>query len=210
MTDHQPINDYIINAFLMDGKNGGTRILEKEISDKVKSQDLVWVHLDVRHPDTKTWLEYNLSGLDPLIVNALLAEETKPRITEFQNGALVILRSVNLNDSEKPKDMISIRFWIDGNNIISTRLRKLKSVEDIRRRIEAGTSPVNAADFFVDLATRMFERMKPVIFDLDERTDDIKETLLENADISLRHDIVDIRKKAIVLRRYIAPKKEVM
>lgn len=60
------------------------------------------------------------------------------------------------------------------------------------------------------LSARLFERMEPVILELDDRTDDIEEKIIEKPDTSYRHNIIDIRKKAIVLRRYIAPQKDVL
>jgi len=52
--------------------------------------------------------------------------------------------------------------------------------------------------------------MEPVLLDLDDRIDTIEERILENPDPSERQEIVAIRKNAILLRRYIAPHKEVL
>lgn len=210
MSDVQDKSDYIISAYAFDGTGGAVKLHGKDIAEKVKSKELAWVHLDASAAESRAWLDANVDYLDHVILDALLAEETRPRITEFKDGALVILRGVNLNDNAEPEDMISIRFWIDSHRIISTRIRKLKAVHDIRERLENGHGPKNAADFFVALSTRLFERMEPVISDLDERTDDVEEALLNHPDSALRHEVVDIRKKAIMLRRYIAPQKEVM
>ena len=46
--------------------------------------------------------------MDSIITDALLADETRPRIVEFESGFLLVLRGVNLNEHAKPEDMISI------------------------------------------------------------------------------------------------------
>lgn len=38
-----------------------------------------WVHLDAAHPDSRAWLETHTT-LIPIAIDALLAEETRPRL----------------------------------------------------------------------------------------------------------------------------------
>ncbi len=201
---------HILCAYEIKGDGKGSPLTGESISKKLKATTLAWVHLDASHPDTRKWLEENVSYLDPYILNALLAEETRPRITEIKDGMLVILRGVNLNENENPEDMISIRLWIDENRIISTRQRKLKAINDMRTQLESGTGAKNSGDFLTMLSTRLFERMEPTLRDLDDRTDQIEEELLEHPNTSFRHEIIDIRKKAIMLKRYLAPQKDVL
>jgi len=203
------MSDPILHAYEFDGKGGGQAITDiKAASAVIESDQLAWVHLDAQDDDTSTWLEGELSYLDPFVVSALLAEETRPRITEIGEGALVILRGVNLNEDANPEDMVSIRLWIDSHRIISVQRRQLKAVFDIDEKIKAGKGPADAGQFLTMLISKLFERIEPVITELDDRTDDIEEKILEKADLGLREDIVDIRKKAIILRRYMAPQKD--
>jgi zinc transporter len=139
-----------------------------------------------------------------------LAEETRPRIVEFDEGALMILRGVNLNENAKPEDMISIRLWVDQHRIISVQRRPLKATKDIQSTLQEGKGPKNAGDFICALASRLFERMEPIFSDLDERLDDAEERVVDNPDISERQQITVIRKQAIMFRRYIAPQRDVI
>jgi zinc transporter len=168
------------------------------------------VHLDINEASSKKWADAELTFLDPLTLDALFAEETRPRILEFDTGTLLILRGVNLNADAEPEDMVSIRLWIDSSRIISVRKRRLKAVTDLRERIEAGVGPHNAGDFITQLTSRLFERMEPVFTELDELLDDAEERVMEAADTTYRSQITDIRKQAIVFRRYIAPQRDVI
>jgi len=202
------MNNHSLVAYEFDGNGGGRSLEGERISQMVKGENLAWVHMDVKHSDTQEWLEKEIAYLDPFVVAALLAEETRPRVTEIDDGVLIILRGVNLNKDADPEDMVSIRLWVDKNRIISLQRRPLKAIFDIEEKIKSGKGPKDAGDFVCLLISRLFERAEPVLLGLDELTDSIEEQILESADISLRKNIVDIRKQAIILRRYMAPQKE--
>jgi zinc transporter len=55
-------------------------------------------------------------------MDALLAEETRPRSFPVGEGLVVILRGVNLDPGADPEDMVSPRLWIDGR--LKARLRE--------------------------------------------------------------------------------------
>lgn len=201
-------NSCIIKAYLLE--EGGGELEHSKIAEKLEADDLAWVHLDANHEDTRGWLEKNVDYIDRLIIDALLAGETRPRVVEYGSGFLVILRGVNLNPGMDPEDMVSIRLWIDENRIISLQKRQLKAVLDVGETIKQGKLSHDAGAFLVALITKLFSRMEPVIQELDERTDDIEENILNEPTTESRHDIIDIRKKAIILRRYIAPQRDVI
>lgn len=204
-------DEAVLSAYEFDGRGCGKILKNDTLAQMLKSDaSVAWLHLDSNRPAAREWLRENAGYLDQLMLDALLAEETRPRVAEYGQGLLIILRGVNLNENEEPEDMISIRLWIDAHRIISIRRRKLKAVQDIRSRLEQGSGPKNSAEFLVLLATRLFQRMEPVLMELDQRTDDIEERIMERPDAGCRHEIVDIRKKAIMLRRYIAPQKDVI
>ncbi|MCB9991166.1 MAG: zinc transporter ZntB [Rhodospirillales bacterium] len=200
----------IIYAFKLDGKGGATHLQGEEISKELKGKSLTWVHLDRTNPGAREWLEREITYLDQIIIDALLAEETRPRILEFDQGAMLILRGVNLNDNAEPEDMVSIRLWIDKHRIISIRRRKLRAVNDIRTSLEENRGPKNAGDFLVTLTNRLFERMEPSMTALYEKMDDLETKILDDPDISERQGIIDLREEAMTYRRYMAPQRDVM
>lgn len=205
-----PNSAAIIHGCSIDEKGGGKALSGDALSDLLKDKKLAWVHLDATKPETRKWLEAEVSYLDHIILDALLAEETRPRILEFDQGALLILRGVNLNDDADPEDMVSIRLWVDASRIISIQRRPLKAVKDLHERLIEGNGPKDAGEFVAGLVARLFERMEPIFTELDERLDDIEEEIMENPDIEERHEITDIRKKAIMFRRYIVPQRDVI
>ncbi len=202
------MNDHILLAYELDGSGGGIALPKDKAVEQTKGERLTWVHLDANHPETKPWLEQEVSFLDPFIVRVLLADDSQPRMTQLDSGVLLILRGVNLNENADPEDMVSIRLWVEKHRIISVRRRKLKAVVDIEEKIKTGKGPKDSGQFICMLSARLFERMEPVLSALDEKTDEIEEKVLERADASLRESIVDVRIQAIMFRRYMAPQRD--
>ncbi len=200
----------ILHGYVFDGKGGGAAVSGDQLVEKLEAKQLAWVHLNAHHTDARAWLEKNVDYIDGLVIDALLAEETRPRVMEHEKGVLLILRGVNLNEGMDPEDMISIRLWVDESRIISVARRQLKAVRDVCTSLEDGVGPANAGDFVASLAGRLYRRMEPILQELDDRTDDMEEKILDDPDVKHRLEIVDIRKMAIVFKRYIAPQKDVM
>ena len=206
MTDQS----HIINAYHIKGDGYGRLLQGDDIAKVIRDDALAWVHLDANNPQSRRWLEREITYLDKIILDALLAEETRPRIMEFDKGALLILRGVNLNENSSPEDMISIRLWIDEHRIISLQKRPLRAVKGLKEALEQGKGPKDSGDFISDLTAKLFEKMEPIFSDLDERLDDIEEKIIDEPDITERAELTLIRKQAIIFRRYIAPQRDVM
>ena len=206
MTQASPI----LSSAILNGDGSAQIVNEQQLITALQDDRVAWVHLDGNHNLTRDWLKTNVSYLDRIILNGLLAPETRPRLAETGNGSLIILRGVNLNEGEDPSDMISIRLWVDKERIITISRRPLKAVQDIQERLKNEEGPKNSGEFVTLLAQRLFERMEPILTDLDDQIDIIEETILENPTPRERSKIVEVRKKAILYRRYISPQKEVM
>lgn len=202
-------NDGLVAARLFDGEGGGTALDWDGLRAWTSGQGFLWVHLDRAGEGARRWLERE-SGLPPLVRDALLTDDTRPRAAEFADGLIVILRGVNLNPGADPEDMVSIRLWIDGGRVISIRLRRLMAVEDIRESLDAGRGPKGPADFLVALTDRLVARMDPVIDELEDAADTIEERVVEGAADDLRARLGDLRRTVITLRRYLAPQREVI
>ncbi len=192
--------------YTMNGKGGDKQLETNAYDYDNPNNDVTWQHLDINNAATRTWLESD-SQLDPYIINALLAEETRPRLTQLEGGILLILRGVNLNKNSSPEDMVSIRLWIEENRIISLQRRNLRAISELTKALDRGVGPQQSGDFVCMLTKLMFERLETVLSNLDDSTDDIEEQIVDSADTKLRQSIIEIRKQAIMFRRYMAPQR---
>jgi zinc transporter len=172
-------------------------------------KETVWLHLNREDPAVAEWLKQE-SEIDPVICEALLAEETRPRVARSGEGLLVILRGVNLNPGAEPDDMVSIRIWVESRRIVSLWLRNLKAIEDVKTELAEGTGATTAGGLLVELAERLSERMSSVLTDLNETVDVLEEEVITEESQSLRPKLARLRREAIALRRYLAPQRDVL
>lgn len=202
-------NDGLIAAYILDKKGGGRQIGWDGIDSWQPDQGLLWIHFDYSSQNVQEWL-FGKSGLEEVISDALIEEDSRPRCTSFQEGLLLGLRGVNLNPGADPEDMVGIRIWFETDRIISTRKRKILSISDIRAAIEQGIGPESLGDFLVQLAGRMMERMRHVIDDLEDAVADVEDQVLTSESRQLRTELAALRRQAISLRRYLSPQREAL
>jgi zinc transporter len=100
--------DGLIGAYILDGKGGGRELDWPTLEQGVAADDRLWVHLDRNGEKSEDWLRMK-SGLGQLQADALLADETRPRVAFMHEGILMTLRGVNLNPGADPEDMVSLR-----------------------------------------------------------------------------------------------------
>ena len=200
----------LLYACRLDGRGGGAPIGWPEIkAEAAREEGLTWLHLDYSESATQRWL-LEESGLDPIVVEALLADETRPRIVPSGDGLLVILRGVNLNPGADPEDMVSIRLWIERTQVISFRRQRLMAVEDLKEALDRGTGPTNAGEFLVALCSALVARVGGVLEELHEALDGLEEEVLSAESHDLRPKLANLRRQAIALRRYLAPQREAL
>ena len=203
-------SNHILKSYSLSKDSLGESLSNSKIAQEVKSKNLAWVHLDANHQDTEGWLTKECDYLDSIIIDGLIAEETRPRIEEINDGLFLILRCVNLNQDSDPEDMVSIRIWIDPYRIITVQKRSAESIKDIEQSILSGFAPKNSGDFLCLLLSHIFKRLEPILGSLDEIMDDVEEELIENPNIQLRNKLTNIRKKAIIFRRYMVPQRDLL
>jgi zinc transporter len=199
----------LINAMLLDGEGGGRRLDWSGVHGWKPGQGLLWVHLDFTSEYAQQWL-LEASGLDPLVANALIADETRPRCVAVDNGLLLSLRGVNSNPGADPEDMVSIRLFCTADLVVSTRRRRLLTVPDLVAALERGEGASNAGELVTMLAERLIERMSDVVSELDDRIDELEESMLEGGGQQSRSRILELRREVIKLRRYLAPQREAL
>jgi len=201
----------LIAAYVLDGFGGAREIGRREIDAWQADQGLLWVHLNFENLDEQK-LGQIFPGLPETVVEAILADETRPRSELIGDGLLAVLRGVNTNPGADPEDMVSIRMWLEPTRIITTRRRRLLSVDDIRNHLKKGKGPRTADDLLTQLVERLNLRIGNVIDELEESIDNL-EIMLAGDSSKIRHvrsEISELRRQCARLRRYLAPQRDAL
>jgi len=199
----------LIYAYVLDGPNKGQALDLQQVQHLDVPEHTTWLHFDYSHPDTRNWLR-ECEWVDNLVAKSLISEETRPRASQIEQGLVVALRGVNLNPESCPEDMVSIRLWVTDKLIISARKRRLLSTSDMAEQIASGKGPETTGQFLAMLAERLISRMQSVVYDIEDKVSEIEELTQTQDPQSLRHQIADLRRQSIALRRYLRPQNEAM
>lgn len=171
----------------------------------------LWVHLDRTKARAQRWLREE-AGLDPVVADSLLAEETRPRAEVFGDGLLVILRGINMNPGAQPDELISVRLWLEPARIITLRQHRFQTIAELRARAQQGKAPATAGAFLSAVALGLALRIGPTIANLEDQLDAIEEDMLdrESDDPARRSQLSTIRRQAIAYRRYLVPQRDAL
>ncbi|GAB4341900.1 MAG: zinc transporter ZntB [Desulfobulbaceae bacterium] len=202
-------NNGLIHGFILDGRGGGREIGLEEAGTWTPEQGILWLHFDYTSETARNWVLQHI-GRGSVEAEALLTEETRPRVFAIEDGALIALRGVNLNPGSDPEDMVSVRLWIDGRKIISSRRRALLSVRDLAASLQNNKGPKTCGEFITRLANGLTNRIEDTIETIEDRIADLEEQTLEGESYRLRSQLAEIRRETIMLRRYLAPQREAL
>ena len=201
----------LVHALLFDGKGGASPLVAWEEIDAWSPNDgVLWLNLDYSIADVAAWLRER-SRIDPLVLAALVDPDPRPRAVPHGEDLVMIVRAINLNAGAAPEDMISVRCFIEPRRIVTLRHRVSASLQAIVAELEGGTGPSNAGDF----TTRFVERtLDLVVTRVDVLGDEIAgcedEVVGRKHGADMRGRLADHRRRAIQLRRFLAPQREAL
>lgn len=198
---------FVVYNLELDGQGGAATLSDSDLPKTLPDHGSRWVHLDGLGDDGREWLS-SLDDVPETVVEALFAEETRPRTVRMGEGLLLTLRGVNLNPESNPSDMVSLRLWVTPHFIVSSRRRKLLSVQDVVRDLSNNEGPINTADIVSTLTETLTGRMATVISSLEDELADLEESIGEQIEVGQRDSLVKRRLEIIRLRRFLVPQKE--
>lgn len=210
-------NPAILYAFRLTG-NGAAEPLEPVESGLIPAlagatpERPVWVHLNGGQAETRAFLDAVVQAglIPPMALDALMAEQTRPRCLPMDPGVQINLRGVNLNANADPEDMVSVRLWVSASLAFSVRIRRLLAMEDIRQALEEGKGPQTTGDFLVQVARALGLRVQPVVDALKEEIDTLEEEAEGQHTQGLRDRLAEERRRIIALARYLRPQVDAL
>ena len=198
-------------ALILDGAGSAREVGWDEVRHWRPAQGVMWVHLERDDPTAAKWLREE-SGLDPVVCDALLADESRPRIQEMASGLIGVLRGVNRDPHENTLDLVPIHLWADETRLISLRDKDhyLHALRDIREELREGQGPLHVGHLLTKIARRVFKYIEPILEQLEDEVDAFDHQIEDCDAREARAELSDMRRRAISLRRYMAPQREAM
>jgi len=207
MTSPSPV----LTSFDIPTNGKATRLTDEATHDHLLDAScLTWVHLDFKHPHLREWLTANAELLEPFVCDALMTHYTRPRCEPLGDGFLVILRGANTNENKDPEDMVSLRLWVSPNYVISLSPQPIRAIKDLETALTQDTFIRSSGDVLTYLSTRLFLILEPYITKLTDLVDAAEEQLDIDVHAIDQNALGELRRDAIIFRRFIAPQREIM
>ena len=167
--------------------------------------DLVWVHLNTTAEHAQAWLR-DEAKVGEYLVEALTAQETRPRCDQYDHGAFLNLRGRTDEELDGSDTLASVRIWAVAGRVISLTRKHLIAVDAVAKEVEAGDVR-DPGDLITAFATAITEDLDPEVADLGDSLDDCEESLDADHVFELRRNVTRVRKAAINYRRFLVPQR---
>jgi zinc transporter len=194
-------------ARVLDGRGGARTLDAAGLQNWSSAEGSLWIDVDLNDDKSRTWIRRH-AMLEGTAADGLLAGETRPRTVATASGLLIVLRGVNLNPGADPEDMVAVRLWLDDKRVITSRRRRVLSVQDIADELEAGSGPTSTGTFLVFLVAKLTDRIGKVVAGIEDETDGIELEIPAGNIAELRGQLSDLRRQIASLRRFLAPQRD--
>ncbi|MDZ7816440.1 MAG: CorA family divalent cation transporter [Planctomycetota bacterium] len=198
----------IISAMLLDRKGGALNLSPEEVTKLSPDDGVLWLHLDYRKVDGERWLKEQLD-IDPLVGDALMDKETRPRAMRFGDGLMFILRSLVTIPGADPEDLPVIRCWCERDRIVTMGTVNIKSIGQVQAFFDAGMGPKNVGSFISLLTERMCQNMNPPLDLIEDEIESIHDmTIAGNFETSFRTRLSELSSsRLITMQRFVSPQR---
>ena len=167
--------------------------------------DLRWIHLSTTNEDAQGWLR-DSAHLDDYVVDALTADETRPRCEKFEHGALLNMRGRSHEELTSSDPLASVRIWGEKGRVFSVTRKSLVAVGAVEKEVDEGEIR-DPGDLIAAFATAITSDLDPVVADLGDELDLCEEALDADKVFELRRTVTRVRVTAIGYRRFLAPQR---
>jgi zinc transporter len=208
MADQQPArvdtaDPCFVWGRVLDGRGGA--------EDLAAAQDAVgprWFHVDYSTGTAERWLMSQ--GVEHIVVESLVRQDTRPRAAVMETGALLVLRGVNMNPGADPEDMVSIRLWIEADRLITVRQRPLLSAQDVCAALDEGRGARSIAHIVTALIESLADRIASFVDAIEERVTEYETSVESGGTRRIRTEVSAARRQIAVVRRYLAPQRDAL
>lgn len=204
-------------ALLLDGHGGCTSLTMAQLCALKPEEGPVWLHFEHDHPATSDWVMAK-GDFDPLVAEALLAEDSRPRVEPVDDGLLIILRGVCAAPPEEEEktsdeiDLVPIHAWVDERRLVTLRDsgHYITALRDIRLALEKGKGPKQTGELLALVSDKLVRDLEPVLDEMDEEVDELDDLIFHGDAGAVRQRLKLLRRRSVQLRRYLAPQRDAL
>ncbi|MCW2254962.1 zinc transporter [Providencia alcalifaciens] len=192
-----------VHAFQLTGDGG---FLPIDPNASATQQSPFWLHYDYKDPESEKWLQES-DLFNEQVKSALCGCEGRWRILRVGDGVLLTLQTLNTNVGQRPEQLVAFRVFINSRIIVSSRHRKVNSLDAVITDLKEGVGAESTGDWLVEMTDAITDEISDFTDTLHERLIELEDFIL-NGEIPERGELALLRKQIIVIRRYMAPQRD--
>jgi magnesium transporter len=177
-------------------------------------QGTLWVDLDVSDPAQAAILT-DVFRFHPLAVEDARNPVSRVKVDEYPDFVAVVVRVVGfVHHTPDPYDLetANLTIFITANAVVTAHTQQSPVITLLTERLRTNPDllergPARVAHQALDIA---IDAYFPLLDQLDEFVDDIEQRVFGHFDEQLLHEIFQVKRLVISLRRFLAPQREVL
>ncbi len=166
-----------------------------------------WIHLHYKSSDCVDLCK--AQGIPESALELLLSPDPRPRLEQYPHAWAGVLRFLNLNKGSAPEDMVSLRFWLDANKLITFEGRSVKAVQKVQSYLEQSSENYKPLEILCLILRRMPEPLAELLQQWDEQADLIEQSILRKRTTpEVMEFPTHLRRRILMLRRNMLPQRD--
>jgi magnesium transporter len=211
----EPSSDELPRSFYL-GRDGQFRhgLALSELTQIISSgEGVLWVDLCVDNRHHVAMLE-KVCGFHPLSIEDTLNANSRVKLEEYPGYLFMIIRGVRFFDeTNDPYDLetFNLNFFLGPNYLVTVHGKQAAAIDDVAQRVERNPELLDrgAARLMHAIADSAIDAYFPLLDRLDEFVDGLEQRVFVDFDRAALHEIFEVKRMVLQLRRHLAPQREV-
>ncbi|CAG9414756.1 zinc transporter ZntB [Providencia alcalifaciens] len=192
-----------VHAFQLDG-NGG--VLPIDLNANATQQSPFWLHYDYKNKETASWIQQT-DLFNDQVKSSLTGKMNRMRMVRIGDGVLLTLQTLNNTTGQRPEQLVAFRIFMNSRLIVSCRHRRVHSLDSVIDDLKEGVGAQSTGEWLADVTDAMTDEISDFTDSLHERLIEMEDVIL-HGEIPERGELALLRKQIIVVRRYMAPQRD--
>jgi zinc transporter len=212
------VTDYkgLICGFKLQGQALPDSITWSEIEPFISStasgfetDAICWLHFNLIDTRARNWIE-QCDRIPPAAKDLLLGSDLHIRLETVEGTLLGVLGDLQYDFSQDPEGFGTLWIYADTHLVITGRRRPLKTIDQLRRNLNAGTASASSSQFMLQLLQALNLTFGSLIIQLRDTCDRIEDQIMRGRVYFEREKLGQLRRLIVSLRRYLNAQRQAL
>ncbi len=198
-----------------DGEQTEEKVLDR-IEDAFPFRErpaVTWLNIDGLHRPEVIEKAGSIAGLHPLLLEDIVTAGQHPKVEDFGDYLFVVLRILNYRDDTGEVEAEQVSLVLGNSYVISFRERESAIFQPVSERIKAARGRIRTmgADYLAyALLDAVIDGYFAVLEKIGEKIERIEDDLVARPTREILHQIQDLKREMLFLRRSVWYLREVL